>query len=163
MSTPQPPTVVELPLGEETFRLRWTFGALAIFQRLTGVSASNEKLPNVTHENMIHALYAAIAADAQSRDAPPPITEGRLGSLMDSGVKVRRAMEALGSVIEAYHTRTEAEEASETGKELPPAAEANGKIGSAASTRSARSTSRSKKKSSGGSRSTTSTRASSAT
>lgn len=105
MGAPKPMEVTILDVGEESFRLRWDFGALAIWRRTAGDDAAQGK---ITEDNMLAALYAAIAADARARDVEVPITIGRLGSLLDDGVKVERAFELLGKLIGDYAARTEA-------------------------------------------------------
>lgn len=105
MAAPKPMEVTVLELGEETFRLRWDFGAIAIWQRSAGDDAAEGK---VTAENMLFALHAAISADARSRDVEVPVTIGRLGSLLDDGVKVEQAFKLLDTLIRDYAARTEA-------------------------------------------------------
>lgn len=143
MSDVKPVEIASLTLGEETFRLRWDFGAMAVWRQHGGADAAKGI---ITEGNMLAALYAAISADARARDVEPPITIGRLGSLLDDGVKVERAFQLLNEQIGAYDARTEAAR-NGAGKGARRARKTTGSTGP---TSSAQSTSESTSASSGG-------------
>lgn len=141
-----------------TVRLRWDLGALATFEELSGESMGPGFKIGMRH--LLHMLYAAMLAEARWQGKDPPMTVEQLGSLFNRQSKIDEAMAVLGSMLaEFFETDLNETEEPEEGKGEPVSNEG----GSAASTRSARSISKSPKKSSGGSRSRNSARAGSGT